>query len=248
MEKKPDLEWFDHVISKLEDVDDVLLMEGHQKSHKKVSDAIDLLNWAEDNLTKGALTCIATRHSTRKFKQEPIEEKKLQQVIEAGRQAPSGKNKQQNHFLVVRDKKVLEHLVKLVSQEFAKMEITDENSEDIGGAIRLSKRGGYVFKYNAPCLIIVANRRNYGNRYADTACAIQNMMLAANALDLGACWVNQLRWLKDNPVIMEYLYQLGLHEEEAVFGSLAIGYADSEDGMPNRREVPIKGNEVTYIG
>ena len=70
----------------------------------------------------------------------------------------------------------------------------------------------------------------------------------ANALDLGSCWINQLRWLKDNPVIMEYLYELGLHEDEAVFGSLSIGYADSEDGLPNRREIPIKGNEVTYIG
>ena len=47
---------------------------------------------------------------------------------------------------------------------------------------------------------------------------------------------------------MEYLYELGLHEEEAVFGSLSLGYADSEDGLPNRRMVPIKGNEVTYIG
>ena len=248
MENQPNAEWFEHVISKLEDVDDVLLMEGHQKSHKKVSDALELLNWAEENLTRGTLPCIAMRHSTRKFKQEPIEEEKLRQVIEAGRQAPSGKNKQQNHFLVVRDQDVLEQLVQLVQQEFAKMEITDENSEDIGGAIRLAKKGNYVFKYNAPCLIIVANRRNYGNRYADTACAIENMMLAANALDLGSCWINQLRWLKDNPVIMEYLYELGLHEEEAVFGSLAIGYADSEDGLPNRRMVPIKGNEVTYIG
>lgn len=143
MENQPNAEWFEHVISKLEDVDDVLLMEGHQKSHKKVSDALELLNWAEENLTRGTLPCIATRHSTRKFKPEPIEEEKLRQVIEAGRQAPSGKNKQQNHFLVVRDKEVLERLVQLVQQEFAKMEITDENSEDIGGAIRLAKKGNY---------------------------------------------------------------------------------------------------------
>lgn len=202
----------------------------------------------EDTLKKAVLACIASRHSTRKFKQKPIEEEKLQQVIEAGRQAPSGKNKQQNHFLVIRDPKVLEQLVQLVRQEFAKMEITEENSDDIGGAIRLSKKGNYVFKYNAPCLIVVANRRNYGNRYADTACAIENMMLAANALDLGSCWINQLRWLNDNPVLTEYLSQLGLPEDEAVFGSLSIGYADSEDGMPNRRDIPIKGNKVTYIG
>ncbi|MDY4697313.1 MAG: nitroreductase [Selenomonas montiformis] len=248
MERQPDMEMFDCVIRQLQDVDDVLLMEGHNKSHKKVSDALDLLNWAEDMLPSMALHCMATRHSTRHFKQEPVDVEKLRQVIEAGRQAPSGKNKQQNHFLVVRDPDVLDTLARLVREEFAGMEITDENSEDIGNAIRLSKKGTYVFHYHAPTLIIVANKRGYGNRYADTACAIENMMLAANALDLGSCWINQLRWLKDNPVLLDYLCELGMQEDEQVFGSLSLGYPDTEDGLPNRKILPIRGNEVTYIG
>ncbi|MGN8833183.1 nitroreductase [Selenomonas montiformis] len=248
MERQPDMEMFDCVIRQLQDVDDVLLMEGHNKSHKKVSDALDLLNWAEDMLPSMALHCMATRHSTRRFKQELVDAEKLRQVIEAGRQAPSGKNKQQNHFLVVRDPDVLDTLARLVREEFAGMEITDENSEDIGNAIRLSKKGTYVFHYHAPTLIIVANKRGYGNRYADTACAIENMMLAANALDLGSCWINQLRWLKDNPVLLDYLCELGMQEDEQVFGSLSLGYPDTEDGLPNRKILPIRGNEVTYIG
>lgn len=248
MERQPDMERFDCVIRQLQDVDDVLLMEGHNKSHKKVSDALDLLNWAEDMLPSMALHCMATRHSTRRFKQEPVDEEKLRQVIEAGRQAPSGKNKQQNHFLVVRDPDVLDTLARLVREEFAGMEITDENSEDIGNAIRLSKKGTYVFHYHAPTLVIVANKRGYGNRYADTACAIENMMLAANALDLGSCWINQLRWLKDNPVLLDYLCELGMQEDEQVFGSLSLGYPDTEDGLPNRKILPVRGNEVTYIG
>ena len=248
MERQPDMEMFDCVIRQLQDVDDVLLMEGHNKSHKKVSDALDLLNWAEDMLPSMALHCMATRHSTRRFKQELVDAEKLRQVIEAGRQAPSGKNKQQNHFLVVRDPDVLDTLARLVREEFAGMEITDENSEDIGNAIRLSKKGTYVFHYHAPTLIIVANKRGYGNRYADTACAIENMMLAANALDLGSCWINQLRWLKDTPVLLDYLCELGMQEDEQVFGSLSLGYPDTEDGLPNRKILPIRGNEVTYIG
>lgn len=248
MERQPDMEMFDCVIRQLQDVDDVLLMEGHNKSHKKVSDALDLLNWAEDMLPSMALHCMATRHSTRRFKKGPVDEEKLRQVIEAGRQAPSGKNKQQNHFLVVRDPDVLDTLARLVREEFAGMEITDENSEDIGNAIRLSKKGTYVFHYHAPTLIIVANKRGYGNRYADTACAIENMMLAANALDLGSCWINQLRWLKDNPVLLDYLCELGMQEDEQVFGSLSLGYPDTEDGLPNRKILPVRGNEVTYIG
>ena len=194
------------------------------------------------------LEVIATRHSTRKFKPEMVEPSLLEKVIEAGRRAPSGKSKNTNHFLVIRDAAVLNKLVELVQSEFAKMEITPENEANIGGAIKLSKKGNYVFKYNAPVLIVVANKKDYGNNMADSSAAMENMLLAANALDLGACWINQLRWLQDNPVLLDYLHELGMKNDEWVFGSISLGYPDMPDGLPNRNITTIKGNEVTYIG
>ena len=193
------------------------------------------------------LNLIATRHSTRKFKPDMVAQDLLYKVIEAGRRAPSGKSKNQNHFLVIRDAAVLDKLVQLVQSEFAKMEITPENEANIGGAIKLSKKGSYVFKYNAPVLIVVANKKDYGNNMADVCAAMENMLLAANALDLGACWINQLRWLQDNPVLLDYLHSLGMKEDEWVFGSVSLGYPDMPDGLPNRNITTIKGNEVTYI-
>lgn len=194
------------------------------------------------------LEVIATRHSTRKFKPDMVETSLLEKVIEAGRRAPSGKSKNTNHFLVIRDTAVLDKLVELVQSEFAKKEITPENEANIGGAIKMSKKGNYVFKYNAPVLIVVANKKDYGNNMADSSAAMENMLLAANALDLGACWINQLRWLQDNPVLLDYLHELGMKEDEWVFGSISLGYPDMPDGLPNRNITSIKGNEVTYIG
>ena len=192
-------------------------------------------------------SCIVTRHSTRKFKEEPVPQEVLDKVIEAGRQAPSGKHKNQSRFIVIRKKEVLQELIALVQQEFAKMEVTLENDDNFGGAIRAAKKGGYVFMYNAPILIVVANKRDYGNKYADVSCAMQNMMLAANALDLGSCWINQLRWLQDNPVLRAYLQKLGMAEDEEVCASLSIGYPDTPDGFPGRRVMPVTGNPVVYI-
>lgn len=192
-------------------------------------------------------SCIATRHSTRKFKEEPVPQEVLDKVIEAGRQAPSGKHKNQSRFIVIRKKEVLQELIALVQQEFAKMEVTPENDDNFGGAIRAAKKGGYVFMYNAPVLIVVANKRDYGNKYADVSCAMQNMMLAANALDLGSCWINQLRWLQDNPVLRGYLQKLGMAEDEEVCALLSIGYPDTPDGLPGRRVMPVTGNPVVYI-
>ena len=192
-------------------------------------------------------SCIVTRHSTRTFTEEPVPQEVLDKVIEAGRQAPSGKHKNQSRFIVIRKKEVLQELIALVQQEFAKMEVTPENDDNFGGAIRAAKKGGYVFMYNAPVLIVVANKRDYGNKYADVSCAMQNMMLAANALDLGSCWINQLRWLQDNPVLRAYLQKLGMAEDEEVCASLSIGYPDTPDGLPGRRVMPVTGNPVVYI-
>lgn len=61
----------------------------------------------------------------------------------------------------------------------------------------------YVFHYNPAVLIITANKKDYGNNMVDCACALENMMLMANALDLGSVWINQLRWLNENSVILE---------------------------------------------
>lgn len=45
---------------------------------------------------------------------------------------------------------------------------------------------------------------------ADSVAAIENMMIAANALDLGSCYINQLYWLNEEPSLLAYLRELGL--------------------------------------
>lgn len=194
------------------------------------------------------LTLIQTRHSTRKFLPKPVEQEKLEQVIEAGRFAPSGGNNQTTHFIVIRDAAVLGELARIAREEFAKMELGPDTYPSLAASIKLSKKGTYVFHYNAPVLILAANRIGYGNNMADCSCAVENMMLMANALDLGSCWINQVNWLNGNPAMTAYLKTIGLQEGEAVYVSMVLGYPDSPDGLPLRRIIPRKGNPVTYIG
>ena len=194
-----------------------------------------------------ALEAILTRRSTRNYKSDAVEKKKLDQILQAARQAPSGGNNQTSHFLVIRNRDVLRKLIGMTEAAFAGMEITEATYASLKHAITASKRGGYVFCYNAPVLIAVANRRDYGNNMADCACAIENMMVAANALDLGSCWINQLRWLNEEPALVEYLQSLGMKEDERIYGAVIIGYPATESGLPNRNLMAQKGNEVTFI-
>ena len=189
---------------------------------------------------------IITRRSTRKYKADTVDTETLQKVIEAGRYAPSGGNNQTNHFLVIQSAEVLNKLVVLAETAFAKMETNENTYPSLRNSILASQKGGYVFTYRAPVLIIVANRKDYGNNMADSVAAIENMMIAANALDLGSCYINQLYWLNEEPSLLSYLQTLGLKQNERVYASMVLGYAATEDGLPNRKPLERKGNEVTF--
>lgn len=193
------------------------------------------------------LETIKTRRSTRQFKKELPSDDIITTIVEAGRYAPSGCNVQQNHFLVIKNGEVLANLRLMVRKAFASMKIDKNASVSIKNSVAASMKGNYVYDYNTPLLIIVANSPANPNNIADTACAIDNMMLVANEMGLGSCWINQLRWLNDNPEIVTYLQSFGMGESERVFGAVAIGYADTQDGNPISKPLPRTGNNVSII-
>ncbi len=192
-----------------------------------------------------ALQAILTRRSTRKMKDEMPPADLIEQVIEAGRAAPSGSDLPLTHFIVISNRKILADLARIAREEFAKMEEAPDMYGALRRAIRASKTGDYVFHYNAPLLIVVANKKNMANAMADSSCALENMMIAANALDLGACWINQLHWLTDKKAVQDYLHGLGMEKDEFVTGGLILGYG--ADGGPVRGERKPKGNPVNWV-
>ena len=82
---------------------------------------------------------------------------------------------------------------------------------------------------------------------ADWACVLENRMLMANALDLGSCWINQLRWLNSNPILLQYMQNLGMLADERIYGALSVGYPDTENGLPVRQPLERKGNPITIV-
>ena len=83
---------------------------------------------------ENAMTLIKGRRSTRKFLDKPIPQELLEQVLEAGRYAPSGKNVQATHFLVIENRAVLDRLAVLVREAF----------QEAG----VKRPEGYIFHYD----------------------------------------------------------------------------------------------------
>ncbi len=194
-----------------------------------------------------AYDAIVTRRSTRNYRPVQIEQEQLEKILTAGRFAPSGGNSQSCHFFVIQNPEVLQKLVDMTQEAFSKMEVQENTYRSLKNSILASKKGNYRFCYNAPTLVIVANQKEYGNHMADTAVAIENMMIEANALHLGSCYINQLNWLNEDPALKAYMQELGMKETERVYGSVILGYPATENQMPERTPLERKGNEVTYI-
>ncbi len=192
-----------------------------------------------------AIEAIMTRRSTRRMKPDLPPRTLIEKVIEAGRAAPSGSNSQTTHLIVITRQDVLSGLAAMVQEAFAGMETGPDTYVSLRHSVSAAKKGGYVFHYGAPVLIVTANRKGYGNALADSACVLENMMIAANALDLGACWINQLHWLDGDEKIRAFLENLGLGRDETVTGGLILGYG--ADGQPVRDELRRTGNPVTWV-
>ena len=193
---------------------------------------------------KEMLALIRNRRSVRKYQDKALEKETVEKIVEAGRYAPSGGNNQTTHFIVIADRNILQDLCDRCRDAFSGMEITEGMYKSLQGAITSAKKGNNNFFYHAPVLVVTANRKGYGNAMADSACALENMMIAASALDVGSVWINQLHWLDEHPLIREAMAPLGLTDEETICGAVALGYAEGEIGQP----LPRHGNPVTWIG
>jgi len=194
-----------------------------------------------------ALELLLSRRSTRSYTEEPVDPAELGRIIDAGRHAPSGGNNQTTRFFVIRDAALLSRLQKVIKQELAKLEPTEDMYPSLAKAVRASKGEKYIFNYNAPVLIVTANKINYPNNIADCACALENMMIMANALDLGSCYLNHLRLINENEVIISLFRELGMADDERIYGSVCIGHPATPDGLPVREPLPRTGNPVVML-
>ncbi|MBP7401462.1 MAG: nitroreductase [Clostridia bacterium] len=189
------------------------------------------------------LTVLLSRRSIRAYADRPVPRDLLDEVLHAGQHAPSGGNSQFCRFTVILSREVLDRLNRTARTSFAAMEVTPGMYPSKASAIRRSKVGPTDFFYGAPVLVLVSNRQSHPNAMADSACAIENMMLAATALGLGSCWINQIHWLTDDPAMRACLTELGIEEGETVCGSVALGYAAQQPAVPLART----GNRIDWV-
>ncbi len=186
-------------------------------------------------MTNETLQIIKQRRSIRHYKNEQIREEVLQAVLEAGMHAPNAGD-QAWHFTVVQNRELLERL-NLAAKEAARQSGIQHLSE-------LGSNEEFNCLYGAPTLIIVSGDQNtFVPLEADCAASTQNMLIAAESMGLGTCWIYFVQMAFSSSQGADLRRELKIPEDYKPYYSAVFGYKNEEAvDIPDR-----KPGCVTYI-
>lgn len=152
---------------------------------------------------------IFERRSIRKYKDKKVEAEKIEKLLEAAAAAPSAGNEQPWHFVVIKDRKRLDHLAEI--HPYAKM------------------------LKEAPLAVAVCadlnKQKHQGFWVQDCSAATQNILLEAVSLDLGAVWLGCHPAADREKAVSEYLE---LPTNLKTLSLIAVGYPAEEKGKTDR--------------
>ena len=167
---------------------------------------------------------ILHRRSCRNFKPDPVPKDLLDQILEAGTYAATGMDRQSPVILAVTNKELRDRLAK-------------QNAAFMG------KGEDFDPFYGAPVILIVLADREKPTYLYDGSLVMGNLMLAADSLGLGSCWIHRAKEEFETEEYKTLLRSLGIEGDYEGIGHCALGYAASEAKDPS----PRKENYVYYI-
>lgn len=169
------------------------------------------------------LKAIRERRSIRSFKATPPSKADIDQIIEAGLYAASGKGRQSAIIVAVTNPELRARL----SDDNRKIGVWEE---------------GFDPFYGAPVVLIVLADKNWPLRVYDGSLVLGNLMLAAHSLGLGSIWINRAKEEFETAEYKKLLADLGVEGEWEGIGHCAIGYIDGD----SPKAAPRKDGRVYY--
>lgn len=164
---------------------------------------------------------LMSRVSCREYSDQKVPLGKVNQIIDAGKSAPSAVNRQIASITCVRRKSAVEALRNLSNKKL--------NRDCM---------------YGANTIILVSAPRDNKFCVQDSSCILENMFLAATALKVDSCWINQFDDLLSTEQGMKLKKKLGIPDENRVVGSAILGYRKTDTKIDVKNKDNIK---VTII-
>lgn len=189
------------------------------------------------------IEAIKTRRSIRSYSNQAVPKEMIEEILNAGRYAPSSLNMQPWKFVVITDRKLLGDISLSIKGFIKKVYaflpilrifIEELKNEMVVGAIRktaTSKEDAVL--YGAPLLILIVSEDKGRWTAVNCALAAQNMMLAAHSLGIGSCFIGRVDIIKKYRSFFE---RLGIERKYSIQASLIFGYPkEFPKNIPERK-------------
>ena len=203
---------------------------------------------------------ILERRSVRKYKDRQVPENVVRRILEAGRFAPSAGNAQPWKFIVIRDREMIDEMERdvvrlckvfkffldwrtsplgrrvtwLMAQAFIRIKRNQLHPIPFG-AITLIAEGKLRAFHGAPTLILLLeDRRGVSRPQVDIGCCGENVVLAAQSMGLGTCWVGFVELLKYG---LKWRRRLGIEFPYRICEGICLGYPVGNPAGMIEREV-----------
>jgi nitroreductase len=174
------------------------------------------------------LKVIRNRRSIRTFKVEQLKREDVESIVEAGLYAPSASNTQNLHYTVIQNQALVEDISKWIVEE------VEKSGNDY--LKELVKRSGGVIFRKAPTVIIMSSDGKDRFGVVNAAAATENMLIAAESLGIGSCWIGMIAILAASKNIEEYAKRLKLPAGYVLQFGMTLGYnASGNPDAPERR-------------
>ncbi len=190
------------------------------------------------------LELIQSRRSVRNFEERSVSRGDLIRLLEAARQAPSNHNRQPWKFVIIEDR---ERIRDLAAQVRVGMERKLGSLPEMAAIHSAGLVQHGTFFASAPVLIVAMHKlpiaaaaplwdglphpELVSGEALSVAMAVQNLLLAAHALGLGACFMTA-------PLLADDLTELlNVPPGFGVTGLIAVGYPDAPPQAPRRKSL-----------
>jgi nitroreductase len=164
---------------------------------------------------------LVERRSVRSYKDTPVPEDVLDEILRAGTYAPTGRNKQAPIIIAVTDKKLRDRL------SLINAKIMGVDSDPF---------------YGAPTVLVVLCDKTVPTYLYDGSLVMGNLMNAAHALGIASCWIHRARETFETNEGRSILRELGVEGDYEGIGNCILGYADGEypEARPRKEGYVIK--------
>ncbi|HEX7468127.1 MAG TPA: nitroreductase family protein [Methanobacterium sp.] len=175
---------------------------------------------------------IKNRRSVRQYRSEQIKDQELEEILEAAIYAPTGHNDQPWHFTIIQNIDMINEINDGAKKVMQKMEI--EWISKLGAVENFN-----IF-HRAPTVLIVSGRNDATSPLVDCSAAVENILLAAESMYIGSCWIGFARFFFMNPGSKK---KLNIPKDYEVHFGVSLGYKVRENPQaPERNQ-----NVYTYF-